>query len=101
MMDRCLDCNATLKPEETVCFTCGSARREKNPKKSMVQRGALAIKVLFIFSAIFTVASLFLPATPSFIKCLATTIILMFVNRSAEQMVESEKTGSATGQSKG
>ena len=100
-MDRCLDCNSTLKPEETVCFTCGSARREKNPKKSAAERGALVVKVLFVISGLFTVASLFFPATPSFTKCLATTIILMFVNRSADQMVESSKGGSAIRPNKG
>ncbi|MBZ5604068.1 MAG: hypothetical protein LAO79_17345 [Acidobacteriia bacterium] len=91
MMDKCLDCNSTLKDDELVCYTCGSARRQKNPKPTMAQRGALIVKVLFVISGLFTVASLFLPATPSFTKCLATTIILMFVNRSAEQMVEKQK----------
>ena len=86
MMDRCLDCNATLKPEEIVCFTCGSSRKPKTTKATPMQRCALAAKVMFILSGLMTVASLFFEATPSFTKCLAATIILLFVNRSAEQM---------------
>ena len=92
MMDRCLDCNSTLKPEEMVCYTCGSSRKDKNKTPNFFARCATAVKVMFILSAILTVASLFLPATPSFVKCFATTVILMFVNRSAEQMTEKQKT---------
>jgi hypothetical protein len=91
MMDRCLDCNSTLKPDEAVCYTCGSARKPKNPKPSPMARCAFLVKVLFILSALMTVASLFFEAAPSFTKCLATTIILMFVNRSAEQMAEKQQ----------
>lgn len=91
MMDRCLDCNATLKPEEMVCYTCGSARKEKNPKPSLAVRCAGFSKVMFIASGLLTVASLFFSATPSFTKCLATTIILLFVNRSADQMSEKHR----------
>jgi hypothetical protein len=92
MMDRCLDCNATLKASETACFTCGHARKPKNPKPSLMMRGATVFKVLFILSGLLTVASLFFDATPSFTKCFATTIILLFVNRSADQMAEKQKT---------
>ena len=88
MMDRCLECHATLKPDEMACFTCGSARRERTQKPTIMVRCALWVKVMFILSGLLTVASLFFEATPSFTKCLATTIILMFVNRSAEQMAE-------------
>ena len=91
MMERCRDCNATLKPEETVCFTCGSNRKGKGDKPSLIGRCALLVKILFILSAIMTVASLFLEAAPSFTKCMATTIILLFVDRSAGQMVEKQK----------
>jgi hypothetical protein len=88
MMDRCRDCNSTLKPDETVCFTCGSMRQMKSPGASALQRFAVAVKIGFIASGVLTVVSLFWDATPSFLKCLATTMILLFVNRSAEQMIE-------------
>ncbi len=92
MMDRCRECHATLKSDETSCFTCGSVRRPRHEKPTPIMRWATASKVLFILSGLLTVASLFFDATPSFIKCLATTIIFMFVNRSAEQMAEKQKT---------
>jgi hypothetical protein len=57
----------------------------------MMVRFAKGVQILFIISCVITVASLFLPATPSFLKCLATTVILLFVNRSAEQMAEKQK----------
>jgi hypothetical protein len=79
-----------LKADETVCFTCGSARKQKHPKPGALARVAGLVKILFIASAILTVASLFLDATPSFTKCFATTVILLFVNRSAEQMLEKQ-----------
>lgn len=91
MMDRCLECNATLKADETVCYTCGSARPPKDQKPNLIARCAGLIKVLFIASGLLTVASLFFEATPSFIACLTTTIILLFVSRSAEQMIEKHK----------
>ncbi len=91
MMDKCLDCNSTLKPDEPSCFTCGSTRKSKTEKSTPMMRCATAVKVMFIASGLMTVASLFFEAAPSFTKCLATTIILMFVNRSAEQMAEKQK----------
>jgi hypothetical protein len=92
MMDRCLECNGTLKADESACFMCGSARKPKIQKPSMVVRCATVVKVLFILSGVLTVASLFFSVTPSFLKCLATTIILMFVNRSADAMAEKQRT---------
>jgi hypothetical protein len=88
MMDKCLECNATMKSDDRECFMCGSARRLNDDKPTPMMRCATAVKVMFILSALLTVASLFFEATPSFIKCFATTIILMFVNRSAEAMAE-------------
>jgi hypothetical protein len=88
MIERCHSCHNTLKPEETVCYTCASPRRIRDPKPSPMQRCAGVIKVLFVISCLLTVASLFLPATPKFVTCFATTVVLMFVNRSAQAMSE-------------
>lgn len=95
MMDKCLECHATLTPQDTACFTCGSARREKNPKPTIQQRGAAVVKVMFIVCAILTAVSLlfgsYLTVLPSFMKCLAATVILMLVDRSADQMLGKQK----------
>ena len=90
-MERCLDCNCSLRSDEVACISCGSPRKPRSEKPSMMVRFAKAVQILFIISCVLTVASLFLPATPSFLKCLATTVILLFVNRSAEQMAEKQK----------
>ena len=89
--ERCLDCNCSLRPDEVACISCGSPRKPSAKKPSMMVRFAKGVQILFIISCVITVASLFLPATPSFLKCLATTVILLFVNRSAEQMAEKQK----------
>lgn len=91
MMEKCLDCHSTLKSDEMVCYTCGSSRKLRNQGPGAIARCAGLVKVLFILSVILTVASLFFDATPSFIKCFSTTVILMFVNRSAEQMLEKQR----------
>jgi hypothetical protein len=42
--------------------------------------------ILFLTSAMLTVASLFIENAPSFTKCLMVTIVLMVVRSSAGQM---------------
>lgn len=88
MMDRCRECHSTLKPDETVCFTCGSQRVVKDKRGDAINRCATFIKVCFFASALLTAASLFFYQTLSFMKCFTATVVLMFVNRSAEQMIE-------------
>ncbi len=46
------------------------------------------IKLAFFASIGLTIASLFLDFTPSFVKCIACTVILLFVKKSADQMSE-------------
>ncbi len=90
-MIRCLDCNSSLKKEETVCFTCGATVKVETPQSIFGQRFASFLKFAFLGSAVLTVASLFFDATPSFAKCLTTTLVLLFVRSSADQMLEKRK----------
>ena len=89
-MDRCLDCNATLKKEETRCWACGSAVPQKQNGVNPALRFAGIIKYLFFASAALTVGSLFLSILP-FSKCLVATVVLLFVKSSADQMLEKSK----------
>lgn len=57
----------------------------------MAERFVLFSKIVFILSAVMTVASLIFSATPPFSKCLVATIVLLFVKSSAEQMLERKK----------
>jgi len=90
-MTRCLDCNSTLKKEETVCFTCGATVKVVTPKTIFGERFATFLKYAFFGSSALTVASLFFSATPSFAKCLTTTLVLLFVRSSADQMLERKR----------
>ena len=88
-MTRCRDCNSSLKPDEKECWSCGAAVVQKESARSIFgTRFASLITILFFASAVLTVASLFIDATPPFWKCLITTVVLLFVRSSAGQMLE-------------
>ena len=89
IMEHCLQCNSTLKPEEKECYSCGSAVPERNPKPTFSQRFQTAVKFLFIGSAAMTAVSLF--TDMSFFKCFAATLVLFLVKNSADHMCESKK----------
>lgn len=91
MMDHCRDCNATIKPDETVCWSCGSVCQQNVGASSFGKGFAGLINVAFLISAAITVASLFFDATPPFSKCMTATIILLLVKSSADQMLEKKK----------
>ena len=89
MLARCRDCNSTLKPEETNCYACGATvQKVDSTQTAFGRKFAAGIQVAFLVSAVLTVASLFFDATPSFIKCITTTLVLFCVKSSAQQMVE-------------
>jgi hypothetical protein len=82
---RCHDCNASLKPDELACYTCGTRVEGRN--KSKFGAGfATFVTILFFASGLLTVASLFLESTPSFTKCLMVTVVLLVVRTSAGEM---------------
>lgn len=91
MLTRCLDCNATLTKAETLCFTCGAAVPRELPGSILGRRFTKLITYSFFGSAVLTLVSLFVDFTPSFTKCLATTLVLLLVKSSADQMVEKKK----------
>ena len=90
-MDRCRDCNSTIKNDETVCWACGSVCHAHKPPSGLGKGFAGLINVAFLLSAAFTVASLFFDATPPFSKCITATLILLLVKSSADQMREKKK----------
>jgi hypothetical protein len=90
-MARCQQCNGSLKPGETKCFVCGAAVPQANPKTPFRERCRTVIKIAFIASVVLTLASLFTDFTPSFVKCSALTVILLFVKNSADQMSDASR----------
>ena len=90
-MEKCLDCNSTLKKGEKACYACGAQVPVVNPKASLNQRFALVIKIVMYASAALTVASLFVTGL-SFMKSSAVTLVLFIVKSSADEMLEKKKT---------
>ncbi len=70
------------------CFVCGTAVPSAHPKSPFREHCRTMIKLAFFASIGLTIASLFLDFTPSFVKCIACTVILLFVKKSADQMSE-------------
>jgi dolichol kinase len=88
-MTRCSSCNGIMRPGENQCFTCGD-RASKSQRKVAGKSFAGLITLAFFASLALTCASWFFSdRTPPFTACLACSVILLFVKRSAD--VTSEK----------
>jgi hypothetical protein len=92
-MLRCLQCNGSLLKNEVACFTCGAPAVKCISNKELFRRRFCKVAdIAFYFCVVLTVASLVTDYVPSFIKCLAATVILLFVRSSATQMRDSSQT---------
>ena len=89
-MQRCLQCNSTLRRDEKVCYSCNTAAPEKNPKKPLTDRLRIVINAVFILFAVLTVAALVTGMLP-FWKCFAGLAVLYLVKNSADNMAEFPK----------
>jgi hypothetical protein len=90
-MNRCVQCNATMTKTETVCLGCGAEIEVTTGTDRFGGGFRTVIKILFFASAILTIASLFFDATPPFSRCAITTLVLLVVMSSANQMKERKK----------
>jgi hypothetical protein len=90
-MNRCRECNATMTKTETTCLGCGSELEVETRTDRIGGRFRVVIKILFLASAVLTIASLFVDATPPFSRCAITTLVLLVVMSSANQMKERKK----------
>ncbi len=77
-----------MRAAEKVCFSCGEDIPKPVATTSMGKKFAVVITLLFFGSLALTGASFFMDRTPPFIACLAASIILLFVKRSADQQSE-------------
>ena len=88
-MMKCRDCHASMRNEELKCWACGAKVIQKDtPRITFAKRLATGLKFAFIGSGLLTVASLFFDATPSFVRCISVTLVLLLAKSSADQMVE-------------
>lgn len=84
-LERCVDCNASIKPDEYKCYACGTRVEGRRPSGS-VSGFATFLTILFCTSAMITVASLFV-AHDLFQKCLIATVALLVLRGTAGPMV--------------
>ena len=88
-MTRCTTCNGILRKGEKVCFGCGDSAPKRSRSKSLGRNFAALITLAFFASLALTGASWFFSdRTPPFAACLACSVILLFVKRSADQTAE-------------
>ena len=88
-LTRCVDCNATIKPDEVKCYACGT--RVEGRGKSRLSAGfATFLTILFVTSILLTVGSFFLEDA-AFGKCLIATLVLLVIRASAGGMAKQQE----------
>ena len=85
-MERCKQCESPLAKSDASCVNCGELIQPRETKPSNRKRFGKLVTVMFIFSAALTVVALFTSYVGSFITCLATTVVLLMVKKSADEM---------------
>ena len=88
-MPACLRCGGRIHKSDIKCFTCElPTTLEKPVREVRLNRARVGLKIAFFLCLGLTIASLFTDVGPSFVKCLAATVIIHFVKESAIQMSE-------------
>ena len=90
-MQRCKQCESPLAKTDVSCVHCGELVNPVKPKADLRGRFGKVVTVLFILSAVLTLVALFTNYVGSFITCLAVTIVLLMVKKSADEMSSSEQ----------
>jgi|GEM_PF-3037087 len=90
-MQRCKQCESPLAKSDVSCVHCGQLVNPVAPKSDLRSRFGKIVTVLFLLSAVLTVVALFTNYVGSFITCLATTIVLLMVKKSADEMSSPEQ----------
>ncbi len=89
-MEKCLDCNSTLKKGETECWSCGHIVAGSQPSSKMGGHFSKLINFFLYLCGAMTVASLFFDATPPFSRCITATLVLFLVKSSMGQMLQKD-----------
>ena len=90
-MERCKQCESSLAKTDLTCVNCGEPVHSVKPKNNLRQHFGKVVTGLFALSAGLTVVALFTNYVGSFITLLATTIILLMVKKSADEMSSSQQ----------
>lgn len=90
-MQRCKQCESPLAKSDVACINCGELIGPVKAKSDIRQHFGKLVTVLFIVSAALTVVALFTSYVGSFVTCLAVTIVLLMVKKSADEMSSSRQ----------
>jgi hypothetical protein len=90
-MQRCKQCESSLAKTDVNCINCGAPVAPVKPKSNFRQHFGKIVTALFILSAALTVVALFTNYVGSFVTLLATTIVLLMVKKSADEMSTSQE----------
>jgi hypothetical protein len=91
-MERCKQCESPVAKSDVTCVNCGDpVNRPVKAKANLRQHFGKIVTGLFILSAALSVVALFTNYVGSFITCLAVTIVLLMVKKSADEMSSSEQ----------
>jgi hypothetical protein len=90
-MERCKQCETSLAKTDVVCVNCGELVAPPQPKTGYRQHFGKVVTGMFILSAGLTVVALFTNYVGSFVTLLATTIVLLMVKKSADEMSSSQQ----------
>jgi hypothetical protein len=91
-MQRCKQCESPVAKNDLTCVNCGDPVNSPGKSKSNLrQHFGKIVTGLFILSAALTVVALFTSYVGSFMTLLATTIVLLMVKKSADEMSSSQQ----------
>jgi hypothetical protein len=91
-MQRCKQCDSPVAKSDVNCISCGDlVNSPVKSKTNFRQHFGKIVTGLFILSAALTIAALFTSYVGSFITLLATTIVLLMVKKSADEMSSSSQ----------
>jgi uncharacterized membrane protein len=90
-MERCKQCESPIAKGDVNCVNCGELVKTVERKTNFRQHFGKIVTALFILSALLSVVALFTNYVGSFITCLAVTIVLLMVKKSADEMSSSER----------
>ena len=90
-MQRCKQCESPIAKSDVACINCGELVDPVKPKTDFRRHFGKVVTVMFIISAVLSVVALFTNYVGSFITCIAVTVVLLMVKKSADEMSSSEQ----------
>ena len=90
-MQRCKQCEGPLAKSDVACINCGELVAPVASNTGYRKHFGKVVTGLFILSAGLTVVAMFTSYVGSFVTLLATTIVLLMVKKSADEMSSSQQ----------